>query len=83
MGHGKTIGVTIDGTHVAVRDFGRGIPLGKLKDCASRSIPARATRGLQKIVGLNGVGIKAVNACPPNEIQAYREGNTRYVRCPG
>ncbi len=36
MGNGKIIEVNIDGTHVAVRDYGRGIPLGKLKDCASK-----------------------------------------------
>ena len=82
MGHGKTIEVNIDGTHVAVRDYGRGIPLGKLKDCASRINTGAKydSEAFKKSVGLNGVGIKAVNALASEfEIQAYRAGKTRCV----
>ena len=82
MGHGKTIEVNIDGTHVAVRDYGRGIPLGKLKDCASKINTGAKydSEAFKKSVGLNGVGIKAVNALSKEfEIQAYREGKTRCV----
>ena len=82
MGHGKTIEVAIDGTHVHVRDFGRGIPLGKLKDCASKINTGAKydSEAFKKSVGLNGVGIKAVNALSSEfTIQAYREGKTRCV----
>ena len=82
MGNGRTIEVNIDGTHVAVRDYGRGIPLGKLKDCASKINTGAKydSEAFKKSVGLNGVGIKAVNALSSEfEIQAYREGKTRCV----
>lgn len=82
MGNGKVIDVTIDGTHVAVRDYGRGIPLGKLKDCASKINTGAKydSEAFKKSVGLNGVGIKAVNALSSEfHIQAYREGVTRSV----
>lgn len=82
MGNGKTIEVTIDGTHVAVRDFGRGIPLGKLKDCASKINTGAKydSEAFKKSVGLNGVGIKAVNALSSTfTIEAFREGVTRSV----
>lgn len=82
MGNGRTIEVNIDGTHVAVRDYGRGIPLGKLKDCASKINTGAKydSEAFKKSVGLNGVGIKAVNALASEfEIQAYREGKTRCV----
>ncbi|ADE54357.1 DNA topoisomerase IV subunit B [Coraliomargarita akajimensis] len=82
MGHGKIIEVNIDGTHVSVRDYGRGIPLGKLKDCASKINTGAKydSEAFKKSVGLNGVGIKAVNALSKEfEIQAYREGKTRCV----
>jgi DNA gyrase/topoisomerase IV subunit B len=64
MGYGKEIAVTIHGAEVAVRDFGRGIPLGKLVDCVS-TINTGAKYNddvFQFSVGLNGVGTKAVNA---------------------
>ncbi len=83
MGHGKTIEVAIDGTHVHVRDFGRGIPLGKLKDCASKINTGAKydSEAFKKSVGLNGVGIKAVNALSSEfTIQAYRDGKTRAVQ---
>lgn len=82
MGNGKVIEVNIDGTHVAVRDYGRGIPLGKLKDCASKINTGAKydSEAFKKSVGLNGVGIKAVNALSSEfEIQAFREGKTRSV----
>lgn len=83
MGNGKTIEVAIDGTHVSVRDYGRGIPLGKLKDCASKINTGAKydSEAFKKSVGLNGVGIKAVNALSAEfHIQAYREGVTRSVQ---
>jgi topoisomerase-4 subunit B len=82
MGNGKIIEVNIDGTHVSVRDYGRGIPLGKLKDCASKINTGAKydSEAFKKSVGLNGVGIKAVNALSSEfTIQAYRGGKTRCV----
>ena len=82
MGNGKTIEVTIDSTLVTVRDYGRGIPLGKLKDCASKINTGAKydSKAFKKSVGLNGVGIKAVNALSSEFlIQAFREGKTRSV----
>jgi len=82
MGHGKTIEVSIDGTHVSVRDYGRGIPPGKLKDCASKINTGAKydSEAFKKSVGLNGVGIKAVNALSSEfKIEAFREGRTRAV----
>ncbi|MGB0263449.1 MAG: DNA topoisomerase IV subunit B [Opitutales bacterium] len=82
MGHGKTIEVNITGTQVAVRDYGRGIPLGKLKDCASKINTGAKydSEAFKKSVGLNGVGIKAVNALSSEfEIQAFRDDKTRSV----
>ncbi len=82
MGNGRVIEINIDGTHVSVRDYGRGIPLGKLKDCASKINTGAKydSEAFKKSVGLNGVGIKAVNALSSEfEIQAYREGKTRSV----
>ena len=64
MGHGKTIEVKLDGDKISVRDYGRGIPLGKLMDCAAKINTGAKydSEAFQKSVGLNGVGIKAVNA---------------------
>ena len=64
MGYGKEVQVSIDGGEVMVRDFGRGIPLGKLVDCVSRiNTGAKYNDDVfQFSVGLNGVGTKAVNA---------------------
>ena len=83
MGHGKVIEVNIDGTQVYVRDYGRGIPLGKLKDCASKINTGAKydSEAFKKSVGLNGVGIKAVNALSSEfTIQAFRDGTTRSVK---
>jgi topoisomerase IV subunit B len=64
MGHGKKIEVTIDQDKVCVRDYGRGIPLGKLNDVVSKMNTGAKydSKVFKKSVGLNGVGIKAVNA---------------------
>lgn len=76
MGFGKTIEVTIRDQVVKVRDFGRGIPLGKVIDCVSKINTGAKydTRAFKKSVGLNGVGTKAVNALSTNfTVAAYRE----------
>jgi topoisomerase IV subunit B len=64
MGHGKEVEIGIDGTAVSVRDFGRGIPLGKVVDCVSKINTGAKYNDevFQFSVGLNGVGTKAVNA---------------------
>ncbi len=64
MGNGKTIDINIKDTTVNVRDYGRGIPLGKVIDCVSRINTGAKydTKAFKKAVGLNGVGTKAVNA---------------------
>src|SRR6266516_3528823 len=64
MGYGKEVQVSIEGTKVSVRDFGRGIPLGKVVDCVSKiNTGAKYNDDVfQFSVGLNGVGTKAVNA---------------------
>ncbi len=82
MGHGKTIEVKLDGDTISVRDYGRGIPLGKLMDCAAKINTGAKydSEAFQKSVGLNGVGIKAVNALSKNfQIQAFREGKTKSI----
>lgn len=81
MGFGKEIRVEIDEQgRVEVRDFGRGIPLGKLYDCAAQINTGAKydSEAFKKSVGLNGVGIKAVNALSDFfEIQAWRDGETK------
>lgn len=83
MGFGKEIEVNIDDeSRVEVRDFGRGIPLGKLFDCAAKINTGAKydSEAFKKSVGLNGVGIKAVNALSEFfEIQAWREGKTKAI----
>jgi topoisomerase-4 subunit B len=83
MGHGKEIRVEIDEEgRVEVRDFGRGIPLGKLFDCAAQINTGAKydSEAFKKSVGLNGVGIKAVNALASFfEIQAWRDGQTKAI----
>lgn len=76
MGNGKLIEVEVEGQSVRVRDFGRGIPLGKLKDCASiiNTGAKYDSEAFKKSVGLNGVGIKAVNFLSSFfEMQSFRE----------
>ncbi|MFP6887893.1 MAG: toprim domain-containing protein, partial [Opitutales bacterium] len=82
MGFGKTIEVECDGQTVIVRDFGRGIPLPKLMVCVSKINTGAKydSKAFKKSVGLNGVGIKAVNALSEQfDIQAFREGETRRI----
>jgi len=64
MGAGKTIDISIQGNKVIVRDYGRGIPLGKVVDVVSKMNTGGKydSRAFKKTVGLNGVGTKAVNA---------------------
>jgi topoisomerase-4 subunit B len=76
MGNGRQIEIEIEGNFVRVRDYGRGIPLGKLKDCASiiNTGAKYDSEAFKKSVGLNGVGIKAVNFLSGFfEIQAFRD----------
>jgi len=80
MGHGKIIHVKVSDHRVEVRDFGRGIPLGKVVDCVSKiNTGGKYDSGaFQKSVGLNGVGTKAVNALSSYfKVQSYREGQTK------
>lgn len=80
MGYGKVIDVTISESRVSVRDYGRGIPLGKVVDVVSKiNTGAKYDSGaFQKSVGLNGVGTKAVNALSNYfKVQAFREGQTK------
>ncbi|MDD3788183.1 MAG: toprim domain-containing protein, partial [Petrimonas sp.] len=82
MGFGRTIEVTIENSVVSVRDFGRGVPLGKVKDVSSRMNTGAKydSKAFKKSVGLNGVGIKAVNALSSRFfIASFREGNSSNV----
>ncbi|MBP5314810.1 MAG: type IIA DNA topoisomerase subunit B [Muribaculaceae bacterium] len=82
MGNGKQIIVTIDGNRVTVRDFGRGIPLGKVVDVSSKMNTGAKydSESFKKSVGLNGVGIKAVNALSTEFIiESYRDGQAKRV----
>ncbi len=80
MGTGRTIEISMSDYKVSVRDYGRGIPLGKVIDCVSKiNTGGKYDSGaFQKSVGLNGVGTKAVNALSSNFIvQSYRDGKTK------
>lgn len=82
MGNGRQIEIEIEENFVRVRDFGRGIPLGKLKDCASiiNTGAKYDSEAFKKSVGLNGVGIKAVNFLSSFfEIQAFRAHQTMAI----
>ena len=82
MGNGKQIDIEIDDRFVRVRDYGRGIPLGKLKDCASiiNTGAKYDSEAFKKSVGLNGVGIKAVNFLSDFfEIAAFRDKQTKGI----
>jgi topoisomerase IV subunit B len=77
MGHGKEVQISIEDNRVAVRDFGRGIPLGKIVDCVSKiNTGAKYNDDVfQFSVGLNGVGTKAVNALSKNFlVRSHRDG---------
>ena len=83
MGAGKKIEVTIeDNRRVSVRDYGRGIPQGKLVEAVSKLNTGGKydSKAFKKSVGLNGVGIKAVNALSTRfEVRSYRDGKVRAV----
>ena len=80
MGAGKTIEITVTDHKVSIRDYGRGIPLGKVIECVSKMNTGGKydSKAFQKSVGLNGVGTKAANALSSNFIvQSYRDGRTK------
>ncbi|MEO6537311.1 MAG: DNA topoisomerase IV subunit B [Ferruginibacter sp.] len=80
MGHGKHVDVKIDGKTLTVRDYGRGIPLGKVVDVVSKMNTGAKydSKAFQKSVGLNGVGTKAVNALSHYfKVSSYREGKEK------
>jgi topoisomerase-4 subunit B len=80
MGNGKTIEISIKEGTVSVRDYGRGIPLGKVIDCVSKINTGGKydSRAFKKSVGLNGVGTKAVNALSTYfRVESIREGQSK------
>lgn len=80
MGFGKEIDIRIEDGVVYVRDYGRGIPLGKVVDCVSKINTGGKydSKAFKKSVGLNGVGTKAVNALSQHfKVQAFREKKTK------
>ena len=80
MGYGRHVDVKIDGKNITVRDYGRGIPLGKVVDVVSKINTGAKydSKAFQKSVGLNGVGTKAVNALSDFFlVTAYREGKAK------
>ncbi len=80
MGFGKHVDVEIKNTTVTVRDYGRGIPLGKVVDVVSKINTGAKydSKAFQKSVGLNGVGTKAVNALSSYfQVSAFREGRQK------
>jgi topoisomerase IV subunit B len=82
MGYGKKIDVSINGKEVRVRDYGRGIPLGKVLDAVSKMNTGAKydSKAFKKSVGLNGVGVKAVNALSSKfVIRSIREGQVKQV----
>ncbi len=82
MGYGKTIEVTIQDKTVTIRDYGRGIPLGKVNACVSKINTGAKydSKVFKKAVGLNGVGSKAVNALSSYFLtKSVREGKTKIV----
>ena len=82
MGHGKNIEVSVRGKKVTVRDYGRGIPLGKVIDCVSKINTGGKydSKAFKKSIGLNGVGTKAVNALSDYfRVQSVRDGQTKVV----
>lgn len=82
MGHGKAIDIGMDDGQLSIRDYGRGIPLGKVVDCVSKINTGGKydSKAFKKSVGLNGVGTKAVNALSEYfRVQAVREGKIKIV----
>ncbi|MDR2087361.1 MAG: type IIA DNA topoisomerase subunit B [Dysgonamonadaceae bacterium] len=82
MGYGKSVDITIEEGVVTVRDYGRGIPLGKVVDVSSQMNTGGKydSKAFKKSVGMNGVGIKAVNALSSYMlVQSFRDGETKSV----
>jgi topoisomerase-4 subunit B len=82
MGYGKNVEVKVGEQKVEIRDYGRGIPLGKVIDCVAKINTGGKydTQAFQKSVGLNGIGTKAVNALSKYfYVQSFREGKTSYA----
>ena len=82
MGNGKKIEIKIEGDEVLIRDFGRGIPLGKVKDVVSKMNTGGKydSKAFKKSVGLNGVGTKAVNALSNYfKVESIRDGKLKGV----
>ena len=82
MGFGKTIEVAINEKEISVRDYGRGMPLGKVDACVSKINTGAKydSKVFKKAVGLNGVGSKVVNALSEHfKAQSIREGKTKTV----
>ncbi len=82
MGHGKRIDITLSDKQVTIRDYGRGMPLGKVIECVSQINTGAKydNKVFKKAVGLNGVGSKAVNALSSYfKAQSIRDGQTRIV----
>lgn len=80
MGNGKKIEIEIKGRDVRIRDYGRGIPLGKVIDCVSKINTGGKydSDAFQKAIGLNGVGTKAVNALSSYfRVESVREGQSK------
>ena len=80
MGNGKNIDISIEHGRVFIRDYGRGIPLGKVVDCVSKINTGGKydSKAFKKSVGLNGVGTKAVNALSSYfRVQSFRDGETK------
>jgi topoisomerase IV subunit B len=80
MGHGKQVDINIDNKTVTIRDYGRGIPLGKVVDVVSKINTGAKydSKAFQKSVGLNGVGTKAVNALSDYfKVESFREGKMK------
>ena len=82
MGNGKVIDISIEERNVRIRDYGRGIPLGKVSDAVSKMNTGAKydSKVFKKSVGLNGVGLKAVNALTSSfKIRSFREGKVKEV----
>lgn len=80
MGYGKRVEITVDEGKVTIRDYGRGIPLGKVVDVVSKINTGAKydSKAFQKSVGLNGVGTKAVNALSNYfKVSAFRDGKMK------
>ena len=86
MGHGKEVTIVIEDGECVIRDFGRGIPLGKVVDCVSKINTGGKydSKAFKKSVGLNGVGTKAVNALSTVFIaESFRDGKAKRAEFSG